>query len=334
MRIKDRDWPVVVGGMLTAIALAASIVVTEVRAQTFPRKNVTLIIPFSAGGPTDALGRVIANSMSASLGRQVLVENVAGAGGLVARTKIAQSEPDGHLLMFAGLGTATSATLYRKLPYDPINAFDAVGLVAKVPMVIVGRKDLPAKDVGELLRYIRATRDKFTYGDGGLGSGSQFCGMLLMSALNVKATPVSYKGSGPAMLDLIGGRIDLVCDQTTTTLSQMRNGLVKGYAVTMKNRVSVAPDLPTLHEAGLNAFELSNWYGLMGARGMPKAVLEQLSASIKTALADPGVQKRLDEFGAVAATPDLVTPDGFAAFYRGEVERWAPLIRAAGIYAD
>lgn len=315
-------------------ALCVLALTPSAEGQTFPRKNVTLIIPFAAGGPTDALGRVIANAMSTALGKSVIVENVAGAGGMMARTRTAQSEPDGHTLMFAGLGTATSVTLYRKLPYDPMNSFDAVALVAKVPMVLVGRKDLPAKDIGELLRYIKASNEKFTYGDGGLGSGSQFCGLLLMTALNVKATAISYKGSGPAMMDVIGGRVDMLCDQTTTTLPQIKSGLVKGYAVTMKSRVPLAPDLPTLDEAGLKSFELSNWYGLMGARGTPKPVLEQLAASIRAALADPVIQRRIDEFGAIPATAEQATPAAFAAFYRGEVDRWAPIIKAAGVYAD
>ena len=168
--------------------LAISLIIFSgpLMAQNYPRRTITMIIPFAAGGPTDALGRIIANSMSATLGKQVVVENITGAGGMLARLKTAQAEPDGYTTMLAGLGTATSATLYRKLPYDPVGAFDAVGLITKVPMVVVGRKDLPPKDIGELIRYIKANTEKVTFGDGGLGSGSQFCGLLLMSALQVQ----------------------------------------------------------------------------------------------------------------------------------------------------
>ena len=189
------------------------------RTQTFPARPVTVVIPFAAGGPTDALGRVIAQSMTALLGQSVVVENVTGAGGTLARAKVAQAQPDGYNVLLAGLGTATSVTLYRKLTFNPVESFDTVGLIARVPMVLVGRKDLPVKDVGELVKYITTNKEKVTFGDGGIGSGSQFCGLLLMSSLQVKMTAVSYRGSGPAMLDLIGGRIDLLCDQTTTTLS-------------------------------------------------------------------------------------------------------------------
>jgi tripartite-type tricarboxylate transporter receptor subunit TctC len=303
-------------------------------AQSYPSRTIHLIVPFAAGGPTDALGRVIAHSMSATLGKQVAIDNVTGAGGTLARARTAQADADGYTMMLAGLGTATSVTLYRKLPYDPLGAFDTVGLIAKVPMVVIGRKDLPPKDTGELISYIRANKDKVTFGDGGLGSGSQFCGLLLMAALQVKMTVVSYRGSGPAMLDLIGGRIDLLCDQTTTTISQMRGGMVKGYAVTMKTRVPTAPELPTLNEAGLDAFELSNWYGLMVPRGTPRPIVDQLAGALRTGISDATVLKRLDEFGAIPVSPDLATPDAFAAFFRAEVARWAPIIKAQGIYAD
>jgi tripartite-type tricarboxylate transporter receptor subunit TctC len=303
-------------------------------AQSYPMRTIVLIIPFPAGGPTDALGRVIAQSMSATLGKQVAVDNVTGAGGTLARVKTAQADPDGYTTMLAGLGTATSATLYRKLPYDPVGGFDTVGLIAKVPMVVVGRKDLPPKDIGELIRYIRTNKDKVTFGDGGIGSGSQFCGLLLMSALQVKMTAVSYRGSGPAMLDLIGGRIDLLCDQTTTTIPQIRSGMIKGYAVTIKTRVPTAPELPTLSEAEPGAFELSNWYGLMVPRGTPKPILDKLAGALRVAISDATVVKRLDEFGALPASQDLATPEGFAAFFRAEVARWAPIIKAAGVYAD
>lgn len=319
-----------------AVMLAVCMLVVSglLEAQNYPTHSISLIIPFAAGGPTDAMGRVIAQSMSVTLGQRVTVDNVTGAGGTRARTKTAQAQPDGYTMMLAGLGTATSVTLYRKLPYDPIGAFDTVGLITKVPMVVVGRKDLPPKDIGELISYIRANKDKVTYGHGGLGSGSQFCGLLLMGALQVKMTTVAYRGSGPAMLDVLGGRVDLLCDQTTTTVSHIRSGAIKGYAVTLKNRVPIAPELPTLDEAGLSDFELSNWYGLMVPTGTPKPIVDQLAGALKVAISDATVLKRLDEFGALPASQDLATPEGFAAFYRAEVAKWAPIIKAEGVYAD
>jgi tripartite-type tricarboxylate transporter receptor subunit TctC len=327
MQLKKR-----IGVCAAAVWLAAA--PAWLAAQGFPSRPVTMIIPFAAGGPTDALGRVLAQSMGNILGQRVIVENVTGGGGTLARQKTAQAQPDGYTVLLAGLGTATSVTLYRKLAFDPVRSFDTVGLAAKVPMVLVGRKDLPAKNVGEVLRYITANQEKVTYGDGGLGSGSQFCGLLLMSALNAKMTTVSYRGSGPAMLDLLGGRVDLLCDQTTTTLSHISGGSIKGYAVTTKTRVPTAPELPTLNESGLREFELSNWYGLMLRKGTPRSVVDQLAAGLRAAIADPMVLKRLSEFGAIPAAQELAAPDAFAAFFRAEVDKWAPIIKAAGVYAD
>lgn len=321
---------------LITLVVGFAVMVTSgvARTQNFPTRPVTVVIPFAAGGPTDALGRVVAQSMTASMGQSVLVENVTGAGGTLARAKVAQAQPDGYNVLLAGLGTATSVTLYRKLTFNPVESFDTVGLIARVPMVLVGRKDLPVKDIGELVKYITTNKDKVTFGDGGIGSGSQFCGLLLMSSLQVKMTAISYRGSGPAMLDLIGGRIDLLCDQTTTTLSHISEGMVKGYAVTVKTRVASAPELPTLAESGVRDFELSNWYGFMVRKGTPKPIVDQLAKSLRASLADPNVVKRLGEFGAIPAAQDQATPEAFGTFFRAEVNRWAPIIKAAGIFAD
>lgn len=323
-------WPC----MYSIAALYALISCNLANAQSFPDKPVTVIIPFAAGGPTDALGRVISQSMSSNLGTSVVVDNVTGAGGTLARQRVAQARPDGYTLLLAGLGTATSVTLYRNLTFDPVQSFDTVGLIAKVPMVLVGRKDLPARDIGELVKYVTTNKEKVTFGDGGIGSGSQFCGLLLMSSLQVKMTTISYRGSGPAMLDLIGGRIDLLCDQTTTTLSHIGSGMIKGYATTVKGRIASAPDLPALNESGLRDFELSNWYGFMLRKGTPRPIVEQLAKALRASLNDPLVIKRFGEFGAIPARQELATPEAFNTFFRAEVDKWAPIIKAAGIYAD
>ena len=303
-------------------------------AQNYPARTITLIVPFAAGGPSDALARLVAQSMSATLGQQVAIENVTGAGGTLGAAKGAQSRPDGYTMLLAHIGQSASVTLYRKLPYDPVGAFDAIGLIAEVPMVVVGRKDLPPKDIGELIGFIKANKDKVTYGNGGVGSASHFCGLLFMSALQAEMTTVSYRGSGPAMLDVLGGRVDLLCDQTTTTTSHMRSGTIKGYAVTMKSRVPAAPELPTLNESGLRDFDLSVWYGLVAPKGTPKPIADQLSAALRAAISDPTIVKRLGEFGAQPVSQDRATPDAFAAFFRADVAKWAPVIKAAGVYAD
>jgi len=316
-----------------AFALLAFAAVSA-SAQNYPARTINLIVPFAAGGPSDALARLVAQSMSATLGQQVAIENVTGAGGTLGAAKGAQSRPDGYTMLLAHIGQSASVTLYRKLPYDPVGAFDAIGLIAEVPMVVVGRKDLPPKDIGELIGFIKANKDKVTYGNGGVGSASHFCGLLFMSAVQAEMTTVSYRGSGPAMLDVLGGRVDLLCDQTTTTTSHMRSGTIKGYAVTMKARVPAAPELPTLNESGLRDFDLSVWYGLVVPKGTPKPIAEQLSAALRAAISDATVVKRLAEFGAQPVSPDRATPDTFAAFLRADVAKWAPVIKAAGVYAD
>ena len=316
-----------------AFALLAFAAVS-VSAQNYPARTINLIVPFAAGGPSDALARLVAQSMSATLGQQVAIENVTGAGGTLGAAKGAQSRPDGYTMLLAHIGQSASVTLYRKLPYDPVGAFDAIGLIAEVPMVVVGRKDLPPKDIGELIGFIKANKDKVTYGNGGVGSASHFCGLLFMSAMQAEMTTVSYRGSGPAMLDVLGGRVDLLCDQTTTTTSHMRSGTIKGYAVTMKARVPAAPELPTLSEAGLRDFDLSVWYGLVVPKGTPKPIADQLSAALRAAISDATVVKRLAEFGAQPVSPDRATPDAFAAFLRADVAKWAPVIKAAGVFAD
>jgi len=314
-----------------ALLLVAAV---SASAQNFPARPITLIVPFAAGGPSDALARLIAQSMSTTLGQQVAVEDVTGAGGTLGAAKGAQAKPDGYTILLSHIGHSASVTLYRKLPYDPVGAFDGIGLIAEVPMVVVGRKELPPGDIKELISYIRANKDKLTYGNGGVGSASHFCGLLLMSALQAEMTTVSYRGSAPAMLDVLGGRLDLLCDQTTTTNSHMRAGTVKGYAVTMKTRVRSVPELPTLGESGLRDFDLSVWYGLVVPKGTPKPIADQLSAALRAAISDPTVVKRLAEFGAQPVSPDRATPEAYAAFFRADVAKWAPVIKAAGVYAD
>ena len=319
---------------LRCLAGALALVSATADAQNYPTRSINLVVPFAAGGPSDALARLLAQSMVATLGQQVGVENVTGAGGTLGAARAAQARPDGYTVLLAHIGQAASVTLYRKLPYDPVGAFDTVGLIAEVPMAIVGRKDLLPRDIVELIAHVKANQDKVTYGNGGVGSASHFCGLLLMSALQAEMTTVSYRGSGPALLDVMGGRLDLLCDQTTTTTAQIRGGLVKGYAVTTKTRVASAAELPTLHESGLRDFELAVWYGLAVPKGTPRPVIDQLAAALRAALSDPVVVKRLAEYGAQPVSQDRATPEAFAAYLRAEVAKWAPMIKAAGVYAD
>ena len=320
--------------LIGAMAAATAVAVSGVAAQSYPTKPVVLIVPFAAGGPSDALARVLGQTMATHLKQTLAIENVTGAGGTVAAAKAAQARPDGYTMLLAHIGQATSATLYRSLTYNPVESFDPVGLIAEVPMTIVGRKDLPQKDVRELISYVRANRGKVSYANGGIGSASHLCGLLFMSAMQADMQTISYRGSGPALVDVMGGRIDLLCDQTTTTATHIKSGGVKGYAVTMKSRVPSVPELPTLHESGLRDFELSIWYGLMVPKGTPKAVVDQLAGALKASLADAALVKRLDEFGAQPVSADRAGPAAFGTYMRAEVAKWAPIIKAAGVYAD
>lgn len=320
--------------LLHLVIGALSAMSTGVEAQNYPLRAINLIVPFAAGGPSDALARVLGQAMGTHLGQPVTIENITGAGGTVAAAKAAQARPDGHTMLLAHSGQATSVTLYRKLPYHPVDAFDTIGLIAEVPMTIVGRKDLPQKDIRELISHVRANRGKVSYANGGVGSASHLCGLLFMSVMQADMQTISYRGSGPAMIDVLGGRIDVLCDQTTTTAAHIKSGAIKGYAVTMKNRVPSVPDLPTLHESGLRDFELSIWYGLVVPKGTPKAPVDQLASALRTTLGEPAFLKRLEEFGAQAASLDRATPAAFASYLRAEVAKWAPVIKAAGVYAD
>src|SRR5687768_14717269 len=265
------------------IAAAAALGIAGVAwGQAYPTKSVALIVPFAAGGPSDALARVLAQRMSSVIGHQMVVENATGAGGTVGAGKGAQARPDGYTLLLSHIGQATSVSLYRKLPYHPVDAFESVAIIAEVPMVVVARKDLAPNNAAELLAFIRASRDKVTYGNGGVGSASHLCGLLLMGSLKAEVTTISYRGSGPALTDVLGGRLDLLCDQTTTTVPHVKGAAVKGYAVTTPKRVASLSEIPTLDESGLKGFELAVWYGILAPKGTPPAITQYLASSLKT----------------------------------------------------
>lgn len=322
------------GRVAAALLTCMSLLPCAAQPQNYPARPITLIVPFPAAGPSDALARMIAQSMSESLGKAVVVENATGAGGIVGRAKAARAPADGYTLLLDGIGAAVSATMNRRLPYDPHTAFDAVGGVANTPMVLVGRKDLPAKDIGELIRYLRDKRQGVSYGNGGVGSGSHLCGMLLMSALQIELNTIQYRGAAPALLDVMAGRIDLLCDTPSTTAPPIREGMIKGYAVTSKGRVGTLAELPSLHEAGLAGFDFSGWYAFMVPRGTPRPMVERLAAALRTTLKDPAVKKRFAEFGSEPASQEMATPDAFASFYQAELSRWAAIVKANGVYID
>jgi tripartite-type tricarboxylate transporter receptor subunit TctC len=303
-------------------------------AEPYPTHPITMIVPFAAGGPSDTVARLIAESMTHTLGQQVIIENVGGAGGTLGVARVARADPDGYTLLLHHISQATSAVLYRKLPYDTLTDFAPAGLIAEVPMVIVSRSGLSAGSIGELLDYIRANKEQVTYGHAGIGSASHLCGMLLMDALKTPMTTVPYKGTGPAMTDLLGGQIDLMCDQATSSIGHIKSGKIKAYAVTSSSRMSNLPELPTLDEAGLGGLELTVWYGLYTTEGVPKAVIDKLQASLRTALQDPKVLERFADLATQPVALDRVTPEALQQRLEREIARWRPIIQAAGVYAD
>ena len=305
-----------------------------VAADNYPSKVITLVVPFSAGGPTDTVARMIAQPMSKTLGQTVIIENVGGAGGTIAAARVARANPDGYTIFLHHIGQATSATLYKNLSYNVLDDFETIGLVTPVPMTIIARKDFPAKDAKEFIAYVKANKDKITYGNAGIGAASHLCGMLFMSAIETQFTTVSYKGTGPAMNDLLGGVFDFMCDQTTNTTGQIQAGKVKGYAVTSKTRVPSLKDLPTLQEAGLKNFEVSVWHGLYAPKGTPKPIVDKVSAALRGALKDPLVMQRFADLGTEPEPADRATPAAHRAHLKAEVEKWAPIIKKAGVYAD
>lgn len=319
---------------LTSLVAALALGVGAASAQDYPSNTITIVVPFSAGGPTDTVTRLIAESMSRTLGEQIIVENVGGAGGTLGARRVAQAEPDGYTLLVHHIGMATSATLYRSLPYDPRTAFAPVGLITEVPMTLVARPDFPPEDLPGLISYVKENADEVLYANAGIGAASQLCGMLIMQALDTQLTTVPYQGTGPAMTDLMGGQVDFMCDQTTNTTNPIKAGSIKAYAAFTDERLDVLPDLPTAKEAGLEGIEIAIWHGLYAPAGTPEAVVAKLSDALKTALADDHVVQRFAELGTAPVPPEAATPEALQEKLLSEIDRWKPVIEEAGVYAE
>lgn len=316
---------------LTVLAFAAA---ASAAAQGYPTRPVMLIVPFAPGGPTDTLARNLGQGMSKVLKQQVVVENRAGAGGTIGAAYVAKAKPDGYTLLLAHIGMSTAPALYRKLRFNPLTDYEYIGQVADVPMTMLGAKKLPANNFKEFLAYVKANKDKITYGNAGIGAASHLCGLLFMSAVQIDVQTVSYKGTAPAMTDLMGGQIDFMCDQTTNTTGQIQAGTVKVYGVTSKKRVPSLPDIPTLEEQGLKGFEVVVWHGLYAPKGTPGAALEKLNGALRAALQDPAFKKALAKLGAEPAPLENATAQSLQSQLKSEIERWGPIIKKAGVYAD
>lgn len=321
--------------MLKVLSAAAAVGVAAMSlaaAQDFPSKNITIMMPYAAGGPGDTITRIIGAGMTKALGKQVLVENVGGAGGTIGSLKVAQATPgDGHYLLIMHFGHAANAALYKNLRYDPVTDFEHIGLFANSPMAFVAKKDFPAKDFKEFVAYLKANHSKIVHGHAGLGSASHMCGVSFLQAIGLKVTTVPYKGTAPALNDLIGGQFDFMCDQTVNIAQPVKGGLIKGYAVPTKTRLAVLPDLPTTAEMGMPDVTMDIWYGMWAPKGTPKPVVDRLSAALRDALKDPEVKGRLTSMGAEISPDNLVNSETLRAQVAREVVRWKDTISKAGV---
>jgi tripartite-type tricarboxylate transporter receptor subunit TctC len=302
----------------------------------YPDKPVTIVVPFAAGGPTDKVARDLAEALRKPLGATIVIENVGGAGGTLGATKVAKAAPDGYTLLLHHIGMATAPALYRNMQYKTLDDFEYLGLINEVPMTLIGRPTLPAANYAELVKWLEANKGKVNLANAGLGAASHLCGLLFQSAIKMEMTTVPYKGTGPAMTDLLGGQVDIMCDQTTNTTSQIDSGKVKAFAVTSSKRLTgpQLSKLPTLDEVGLKGFNVSIWHGMYAPKGTPKPVIDKINAALKTALKDPDFLKHEEALGAVIVNDARNNGPEHKKFVEAEINKWGPVIKAAGQYAD
>ena len=323
--------------MMKKLSIALAAATLAVAAQAFPDKPITIVVPFAAGGPTDKVARDFAEALRKQLNNAtVVVENVGGAGGTLGANKVAKANPDGHTLLLYHIGMATSPALYRNLPYKTLDDFEYLGMINDVPMTLVGRSTLPANNYAELVKWLEANKGKINLANAGLGAASHLCGLLFQQAVKIDMQTVPYKGTAPAMTDLIGGQVDIMCDQTTNTTSQIEAGKIKAFAVTSTKRLATPAlsKLPTLDESGLKGFNVIIWHGLYAPKGTPKAVLDQLNTALRAALKDPEFIKREEALGAVVVTDGRLSPAEHKKFVAAEIDKLGTAIKAAGQYAD
>lgn len=313
------------------LALAASVAFAGMAvAQTYPTKPITMIVPFAAGGPTDIVARLVSENMSKTLGHQIVVENVAGAGGTTGITRASQAKPDGYTIMMGHMGTHGAApALYANLKYDPVKDFEPVGMAAGTPILIVTKKAFPANDMKEFVAYLKANADKVNQAHAGVGAVSHMTCILLNSQIGVKPTAVPYGGTGPALNDLVSGQVDYMCDQIVNLVSQVKAGSIKALAIASAERSPALPDVPTTKEAGLPEYQVAAWNAVFAPKGTPKDVVAKLTSALNTALDDAGTRKRLEDLGGVLPTKDERGGEWLGKFVASEVARWNPVLKAS-----
>ena len=313
------------------LAVLPLIACAGVLAQDYPNKPIVMVVPFAAGGPTDTLARQLGAVLAPKLKQQVIIENTAGAGGTIGINKVAKARNDGYTLLLMHVGMSTSPSLYKELPYNTLNDFEYIGQVADVPMTLIAKTSLPPDNLKDLITYIKANKDKLNLGNAGVGAASHLCGLLFLSAIQTNVTTIPYSGTGPAMSALLGGQIDMMCDQTTNTTQQILSGKVKVYGVTSKTRVPALRYVPTLNEAGLKDFEVVVWHGLYAPKGTPKPIVDKLISLLQESVKDPGFKTQLENMGAEPVPVSKANPESLRTQLTSEIAKWSKIIKAAGV---
>lgn len=312
------------GLVLALFALAAG-------AQDYPSRPITMVMPYAPGGPGDAITRVFAATMQKTLGQPIVVDNTAGASGVIGTTKVARSKPDGYTLLMIHVSHATNLAMVKNLPYHPVDDFEPIGSATTGPMLVLARNELPAKDLNEFVAYVKANASKVSLAHAGVGSASHLCGLMLMSTLKVKLNEIPYKGTGPALNDLMGGQVDILCDQTSGTVPAVKGGKIKAFAAAGTVRLPSLPDVPAISEAGVVGFDIAISFGLYAPKGTPKPVLDQLASALQKAVVDPELRKRLDGMGIAAVSPERARPEALRAHLKSEIDTLGGLLVKAGV---
>ena len=319
-------WMARIGFTLCTAALAF-----QVAAQDFPSKPVTMVMPYAPGGPGDVITRVFAAAMQKPLGQQIVVDNPAGASGSIGSARVARAKPDGYTLLMIHVSHATNQAMFKSLPYHPVDDFEPIGRATSGPMLIAARNGFPAKNLNEFVAYAKANAPKISLAHAGVGSASHLCGLMLMNALGVRFNEIPYKGTGPALNDLLGGQVDLLCDQTSGTVPSIKAGKIQAYAAAGRTRIPSLPDMPAIAEAGVQGMEINISFGLYAPKGTPRPVLDKLSAALQAAVVDPEVRQRLEAMGISAVPVELARPEALRAHLKNEIDTLGGLLVKAGV---
>lgn len=316
------------------LAVALASVALTAGAQDYPSRPITMVMPYAAGGPGDVITRLFAGAMQKTLGQQIIVDNTAGASGTIGTAKVARSKADGYTLLMIHVSHATNLAMFKTLPYHPVDDFEPIGSATTGPMLILGRNEFAARDLNEFVSYVKANPSKVSLAHAGVGSASHLCGLMLMSALKVKLNEIPYKGTGPALNDLMGGQVDILCDQTSGTVPAVKAGKIKAYAAAGMSRLPSLPEVPAIAEAGVEDFNISISFGLYAPKGTPKPALDRLADALQKAVTDPDLRKRLEGMGISAVSADRARPEALRAHLKNEIDTLGGLLIKAGVQAN